>query len=56
VLLEITKMEQRYQVLLGVLQDGLTVREVAEAFAVSRESVHAWLRRYEASGLEALRD
>lgn len=55
-LLEITKMEQRYEAVLGVLRDGLTVREVAEAFGVSRQAVHKWLRRYEAGGLDALRD
>jgi len=56
VLLEITKMEQRYEAVLGVLRDGLTVREVADAFGVSRQAVHAWLRRYEAGGLDALQD
>ncbi|HUC13319.1 MAG TPA: IS481 family transposase [Acidimicrobiales bacterium] len=55
-MLEITKMEQRYEAVLGVLRDGLTVREVAEAFGVSRQVVHAWLRRYEAGGIEGLRD
>ena len=38
-LLEITKMEQRDEAVLGVLRDGLTVREEAEALAVSRQSV-----------------
>jgi transposase len=56
VLLEITKVEHRYEAVLGVLRDGLTVREVAEAFGVSRQAVHKWLRRYEAGGLDALRD
>jgi len=56
VLLEITKMEQRYEAVLGVLRDGLTVSEVAVAFGVSRQAVHKWLRRYEAGGLDALRD
>ena len=31
-LLEITKMEQRYEAVLGVLRDGFSVSEVAEAF------------------------
>ena len=55
-LLEITKMEQRYEAVLGVLRDGLSVSEVAEAFGVSRQAVHMWLRRYESGGLDALRD
>jgi transposase len=54
VLLEITKMEQRYEAVLGILRGGLAVREVDEAFSVSRQKVHAWLRHYEAGGLEAL--
>jgi len=44
-LVELSKMEQRYDAVLGVIRDGLTVTEVAEAFGVSRQSVHAWLRR-----------
>ena len=55
-LLEITKMEQRYEAVLGVLRDGLSVSEVAVAFGVSRQAVHMWLRRYESGGLDALRD
>src|SRR5665213_3559391 len=54
VLLETTKMEQRYEAVLGVLRDGLTVKAVADAFGVSRQTLHSWLRRYEAGGLEAL--
>ena len=53
-LVELSKMEQRYQAVMAVQVDGLTVTEVAEKFGVSRQTVHAWLRRYEAGGLEAL--
>ena len=49
-------MEQRYQAVLAVQVDGLLVTEVADKFGVSRQIVHAWLRRYEAGGLEALAD
>lgn len=56
-LLEISKMEQRYEAVLGVIRDGRTVQEVAEAFGVTRQSVHNWLRRYEnGGGLSALDD
>ena len=55
-LVELSKMEQRYDAVLGVIRDGLTVTEVAEAFGVSRQSIHAWLRRYEQGGLAALTD
>lgn len=36
-------------------EDG-TVTEVAARWGVSRQSVHAWLARYEAGGLEGLAD
>jgi transposase InsO family protein len=51
---ELSKVEQRYQAVLAVQVDGLTVVEVAEKFGVSRQTVHAWLRRYEEAGLEGL--
>jgi transposase InsO family protein len=54
VLVELNKMEQRYDAVLGVIRDGYSVREVAQAYGVSRQSVHAWLARYEAGGLPAL--
>jgi len=47
-------MEQRYQAVLAVIADGRGVGEVAAQFGVSRQSVHAWLRRYEDHGLEGL--
>ena len=39
--------EQRYQAVLAVIADGL---------GVSRQTLHAWLARYEAEGLEGLKD
>lgn len=53
---ELSKMEQRYQAVMAVQVEGLTVTEVADRFDVSRQTVHEWLRRYEAGGLEALAD
>ena len=41
--------EQRYRAVLEVL-DGASVTEVARRFGVSRQTVHAWLRRYAAEG------
>lgn len=55
-LVELSKMEQRYQAVLAVQVDGLSVTEAAEKFGVSRQTMHTWLRRYEAGGLEALAD
>src|SRR5580704_7327238 len=54
--MELSKMEQRYDAVLGVIRDGLTVTEVAEAYGISRQTVHGWLRRYEAGGLAGLAD
>jgi transposase len=34
-----------------VVQEGWKVSEVAERLGVSRQSVHAWIARYEAGGL-----
>ena len=48
--------EQRYQAVLAVIGEGGTVTEVAGRWGVSRQSVHSWLARYEAGGLEGLAD
>ena len=49
-LLELTVAEQRFNAVMEVLRDGLTVIEVAERYGVSRQAVHGWLRRYSARG------
>jgi transposase InsO family protein len=56
VLVELTKMEQRYDAVLAVIRDGFSVKEVADKFGVSRQSVHTWLAHYEQGGLPALED
>lgn len=48
--------EQRYQAVLAVIADGLSVTQAAEKTGVSRQTLHAWLARYEAEGLEGLKD
>jgi transposase InsO family protein len=53
---EISVAEQRYQAILAVLADGRTVGEVAGQWGVSRQTLHAWLARYEAEGLDGLGD
>ena len=55
-LVELSVMEQRYQAVLAVVQDGWKVTEVAARLGVSRQSVHAWIARYELGGLSALAD
>ena len=54
-LVEISVVEQRYQAVLAVL-DGVSVAETASRFGVARQTVHRWLARYEAGGLEGLAD
>jgi transposase InsO family protein len=56
VLVELSVMEQRYQAVLAVIQDGWKVTEVAARLGVSRQSVHSWISRYETGGLGALAD
>jgi transposase-like protein len=47
---EMSVAEQRYQAVLAVIADGRTIKEVAEQWSVSRQTLHAWLARYEADG------
>jgi transposase InsO family protein len=51
---EMSVSEQRYKAVLAVIADGRTVGEVAKDWGVSRQTMHAWLARYEADGLEGL--
>ena len=53
---ELSVAEQRYQAVLAVISDGRTVTETAAAVGVSRQTLHVWLARYEAAGLEGLVD
>jgi transposase InsO family protein len=53
---ELSVAEQRYQAVLAVISDGLSISQVAEKVGVSRQTLHAWLARYEAQGLEGLVD
>jgi transposase-like protein len=48
--------EQRYEAVRAVIADGETVTDVAARFGVARKTVHAWLAKYEAGGLEGLGD
>lgn len=53
---ELTVAEQRYQAVMAVIGDGLTVSQAAEKTGVARQTLHRWLARYEAQGLEGLVD
>ena len=54
-LVELGVVEQRYRAVLEVL-DGAEVTEVARRYGVARQTLHGWLARYEAEGLEGLAD
>jgi transposase InsO family protein len=53
---ELSVAEQRYQAVLAVISEGETVTDVAARFGVSRKTVHDWLAKYEAGGVENLGD
>ncbi|UVO12594.1 IS481 family transposase [Mycobacterium sp. SVM_VP21] len=53
---ELSVVEQRYQAVLAVISDGLSIGQVASKVGVSRQTLHAWLARYEAQGLDGLAD
>jgi len=53
---ELSVGEQRYKAVMAVLSDGRTVTEVARDWEVSRQTMHAWLARYEREGLEGMGD
>ena len=48
--------EQRHQSVMALIGDGLSVSQVAEKVGVSRQTLHTWLARYEASGFGGLVD
>ena len=54
-LVELSVAEQRYRAVLDAAA-GDPVTEVADRYGGSRQSVHAWVRRYEQGGLGGLMD
>jgi transposase-like protein len=55
-LVELSVVEQRYRIVLAVLENRLSVTDVASEHGISRQTLHTWLRRYTAGGLTALVD
>src|SRR5579863_9149802 len=49
------QVEHRYRAVMEVL-DGSPASEVAVRYGVSRQSVYSWRDRYQAGGIDALRD
>jgi transposase InsO family protein len=47
-------VEQRYAAVMAVSQDGQTVSQVAQVYGMSRQTLHKWLRRYDAKGMAGL--
>ncbi len=54
-LVDLTKVEQRYDAV-RLVKAGRSVSDVARQFGISRQSVHAWIKRFEAGGMAALAD
>jgi transposase InsO family protein len=54
-LVELSVVEQRYRAVLEAAA-GVPIVEVAARYEVSRQSVHAWIRRYREGGLGGLMD
>lgn len=52
---ELSVAEQRYQAVLSVIADGLSVAQAAGKANVSRPTMHGWLARYEAEDFEGLK-
>ena len=47
--------EHRYQAVMAVIGDGLSISQVAERVRVLRQTLHSWLVRYEAEGWKGSR-
>lgn len=43
---ELSVAEQRYQAVMAVIGDGLSVSQVAEKVEVSRQKLHTWLETF----------
>jgi transposase len=56
VLKELSKVEQRYDAVMAIVRDGLSVVQVAAKYQVTRQSFYRWIAWYEQGGLEALAD
>jgi transposase-like protein len=53
---ELSVGEQRYKAVMAVVSGGRTVTEEAPDWKVSRQTMHAWLARYEREGMEGMGD
>jgi transposase-like protein len=51
---EMSVSEQRSKAVLALIAEGRTVTQVARDWDVARQTVHVWLERHEADGLEGV--
>jgi transposase len=49
-------IENRYKMIIEPERSGKTISDVCVAFGVSRETWYKWKRRYDASGLDGLKN
>jgi transposase InsO family protein len=56
VLQEVSVVEQRYEAVHEVLRNGASIVEVAARLQVSRQTVHEWINRYAAEGIDGLKN
>jgi len=49
-------VEQRYEAVMAILRDGRQVSEVARVYGVTRQTMSAWVSKYEALGMAGLLD
>jgi putative transposase len=49
-------IENRYRMIIEPERSGKTISDVCVAFGVSRETWYKWKRRYDASGLDELKN
>ncbi|WP_345338255.1 helix-turn-helix domain-containing protein, partial [Corallincola platygyrae] len=52
--IETCVMDQKIEVVGAYLRGGVTITALASAYGVSRKTIHKWVSRYEAQGLEGL--
>src|SRR5690606_13476848 len=48
--------DKRRVIVLAVVEGDMSVSEAARRFSVSRDSIHRWITRYRADGLDGLTD
>ena len=53
-LVELSMVEQRYQAVREVIDSGESITSIAAHYGVDRRTLHRWLTRYAAGGLEAV--